>query len=96
MSTTIFRILQEALTNVVRHSGATSVRVDLGVVRGSVVMHVQDNGTGIKESERREYGSFGILGMKERALAVGGTVDVTGSPFRGTTVRLSIPLSERI
>jgi len=91
LSTTVFRICQEALTNVVRHSGATRVKVTLRKEPSRIVLSVSDNGEGIKEDQLSDPKSFGLVGMRERALSHGGTVKITGIPGRGTTVSVSIP-----
>ncbi len=92
LSTSVFRIFQEALTNVARHARATSVEVRLEERSGRLLLEVRDNGRGITESERSGRGALGLLGMRERALALGGELEVTGSPRGGTEVRLVVPL----
>ena len=94
-ATTLFRIFQETLTNVARHAGASEVRVSLAPGRDCLDLVISDNGRGITEEELRNPGSFGLLGMRERALTCGGTVDITGAERAGTTVRVTIPLSHR-
>jgi PAS domain S-box-containing protein len=91
-SSAVFRIFQEILTNVARHSGADSVDVDLKVDRGALVVRVNDNGRGITEEERKESRSLGILGMRERALVCGGELAIRGEEGVGTEVTLRIPL----
>ena len=94
-STAIFRILQEALTNVARHAQATMVRASLAQQNGNVVLVVQDDGRGISESEvESSRTSLGLLGMKERAEACGGELQIWGDPGKGTTLALQIPLAE--
>ena len=95
LSTAIFRILQETLTNVARHSRATRIDVRLQRNDGDLILEVQDNGQGISyqaPSDRAE--SLGILGMRERALALGGEVTVQSPASGGTTVRARIPFAE--
>lgn len=92
-ATAIFRIFQEALTNVARHAGASSVRAQLRQENGDVQMVLEDDGRGIRESEIA--GSLGILGMKERAQVCGGGVQVFGSPGKGTTVMIRMPRMKR-
>ena len=94
--TALFRILQETLTNVSRHAQATSLQVKLIDNEDSIILEVKDNGRGITEEETRKTGSFGLLGMRERVLLLGGTLKITGSPGKGTTVRVEIPLSENL
>jgi PAS domain S-box-containing protein len=90
-ATAVFRILQEALTNVARHAGADHVRVALKALRTRIVLEVADDGRGVLPAEAAGPGSLGILGMSERARAVGGSMTLEGRPGRGTTLRLSIP-----
>ena len=91
---TTFRIFQELLTNVARHSRATRVDIDLEVGRERVALDVADNGVGISDGDRSGKKSLGLLGMHERALLFGGEVKISGSPGHGTRVRVSIPLPE--
>lgn len=90
-ATALFRIFQEALTNVARHSSATELYVRLGGQNGRTVLEVCDNGVGIGPELVAGAGSVGILGMRERALALGGRLEIVGRPNEGTTVRVSIP-----
>jgi PAS domain S-box-containing protein len=91
-STTVFRILQEILTNVVRHAEATQVEVELEETTTFLTLQVRDNGRGITESEIDSPKSIGLLGMQERARLRGGEVHLHGSPGRGTTVIVRLPL----
>jgi signal transduction histidine kinase len=91
--TTVFRILQEALTNMARHAGATEVVVNLEAEKSELVLIVRDNGRGITATELSDLKSIGLLGMRERALILGGDVKVTRNPEGGTTVRVSIPVT---
>jgi signal transduction histidine kinase len=91
-STVLFRILQEALTNVARHAAATEIDVRLGIQDHRVVLEVADNGAGIPADRIGDPRSLGLLGMSERARALGGDVLVRRNPDRGTTVKASIPL----
>jgi PAS domain S-box-containing protein len=92
VSTAVFRIMQEALTNVARHAAAKKVAVRLVRENGTLVLSVNDDGRGLpaETSSRR---SLGILGMGERARALGGDITVTGAPGRGTTVTARIPIT---
>ena len=92
ISTTMFRIFQEILTNVARHSRATRVDIDLAVTEERVSLEVTDNGVGIPDSEVHGKKSLGLLGMHERALLFGGEVRISGSPGHGTRVCVSIPI----
>ena len=91
-ATAVFRIFQEITTNVLRHSAAKNFRVKLRQANGHFVLQVKDDGRGITESEQRNTRSLGLLGMKERALLVGGDVEITGAPNQGTTVTVRVPL----
>jgi len=95
VSTTMFRIFQEILTNVARHSRATRVDLELSVNEGSVALEVIDNGVGIADAELNGKKSLGLLGMHERALLFGGEVKITGTAGHGTRVSVSIPMRER-
>lgn len=90
-STAVFRILQEALTNVARHANASKVVVDLKSETGSLILAVRDNGKGIDEKAIYAHNSMGLLGMRERALSFGGTAEVTALPRGGTLVSVRIP-----
>jgi PAS domain S-box-containing protein len=92
-STTAFRILQEILTNVVRHAQASQIEVTLEETPALLTLEVRDNGRGITESEIHNPKSIGLLGMQERARLRGGDVHLHGSPGRGTTVIVRLPLS---
>jgi signal transduction histidine kinase len=87
-----YRIIQEALTNVARHSNAT--RVELRVRRrgGDLLVDVRDDGCGITAEEIDDPGSLGLIGIRERASIIGGTVTVEGIAGRGTIVSVCIPL----
>jgi len=90
-ATAIFRIVQEALTNVVRHAGASHVHVEVVRVGGDVRVRVVDDGHGISESDQRKARSFGLLGMRERAYVLGGGFHIKSSNSDGTTVEATIP-----
>ncbi|HEY0729580.1 MAG TPA: sensor histidine kinase, partial [Pyrinomonadaceae bacterium] len=91
-ATTVFRILQEILTNVLRHAQATNLHVKLSRTKQHLELEVKDDGRGITKSQRTNPRSLGLLGMKERALLVGGDVHVTGKEDHGTTVVVRVPL----
>ncbi len=93
-STAVFRIFQETLTNIARHSQAT--RVDIRLEKNDqLTLQVRDNGRGVTENEISNQKSFGILGMRERALVFGGEVDVRGEQGKGTVVSVRIPMEKR-
>jgi len=93
-TTVLFRILQETLTNVARHASATRAEVSLDEEQGYVRLRVQDNGRGITESEVNGSRSFGLLGMRERVLLRSGDFHIQGTPGRGTTVVIKLPLTK--
>ena len=92
-ATALFRILQEALTNVVRHAKAQCVEVGLTADAGSVRLVVHDDGRGIPAAEAHNPRALGLVGMRDRALLFGGDVIVTGLPGEGTTVTVTLPLA---
>ena len=89
----LYRIAQEALTNVQRHAGATEVLLTLRAGGGRIAIAVRDNGGGLASSRGRRGGSFGLVGMRERARLLGGTLRVESQPAHGTTIRASIPFT---
>ena len=91
-ATTVFRILQETLTNVARHARATGVHISLRVSAEVLALEVRDNGRGISGSERVSPRSLGLVGIRERAIACGGQLVIRGVRAQGTTVSVSIPL----
>lgn len=91
-ATAVFRIFQEALTNVARHARASKLDVFGFASEDEVVIHIQDNGIGIREERLMASRSFGILGMHERARTFNGYVQIKGAPAKGTTVSIRFPL----
>ena len=94
LATSIFRIFQETLTNIARHSKATQCRVSLTERGKELCLEVTDNGTGITQWQIDDPHSFGMIGMRERAHLWGGTVHVRNAKPSGTTVRVLIPLDK--
>lgn len=92
LATPLFRICQEALTNVTRHAQATAVSIRLATEPGYVSLVVKDNGRGITDEEIQRHGSLGLLGMKERVVLLGGALEVKGQPGEGTTLAIRMPL----
>ena len=91
-ATTVFRILQETLTNVARHAHATRVQISLLVSADTLDLEVSDNGRGISEAELASPRSLGLIGIRERAIACGGDLMIRGTQGLGTTMSVSIPL----
>jgi PAS domain S-box-containing protein len=88
----LFRIMQESLTNVVRHARARRVGVRLERADAAAVLSVSDDGVGMGADARAKPRSFGLRGISERVLLLGGTVNITSQPGGGTTVVVRIPL----
>jgi two-component system, NarL family, sensor histidine kinase UhpB len=88
-----FRIIQEALTNVTRHSKATRVDVAVRRVGGAITLAVEDNGIGFQPQSLSGLRSLGLVGMRERALACGGTLTIRGTPGVGTAIVVTIPVA---
>lgn len=91
-STAIFRILQETLTNIARHSRATQVAISLIIHKSIISLEILDNGIGITQEQIKDFKSLGIHGMEERALVFGGQVYIEGIVGKGTTVKVEIPI----
>lgn len=91
-ATALFRILQESLNNVIRHAQASSVQISLGMTGEKLYMQIADNGIGIYPDCRRKANSFGLIGIEERIIALGGELDIQSNPDSGTTVTVSIPI----
>jgi signal transduction histidine kinase len=92
-STNLFRIVQESLTNVIRHADATRVEINLNEKDGLLLLEVVDNGKGITESAVTHPKSFGLIGIKERVRSLGGEVDIAGIPHAGTRINVKLPIS---
>ncbi len=90
-ATALFRIFQEALTNVARHAGAKRVTVTLDAEERDLVLRVSDDGKGVAAADLEAPSALGVLGMQERARAVGGSVVVEGAPGRGAQVVARVP-----
>jgi len=87
----LFRILQEALTNVARHAHAGAVQINLRQKGRTLTLTIRDNGRGITPAERSSVQSIGLLGMSERARMLGGQLTISGIRGRGTTVTVQVP-----
>lgn len=94
-STALFRIFQESITNIARHAKANSVEINIETLHGeSLKMSIKDNGKGLCENSQEKEQSLGIIGMKERALILGGNLDVKSVPGGGTEVFLEVPVNK--
>ena len=94
-STTLFRIVQEALNNAARHSRARRVAIELNAEPPGLTLRVSDDGIGMPAADRRRPGAVGLIGMHERARMLQGTLDVAPATPHGTVVQVSIPLLPR-
>jgi signal transduction histidine kinase len=91
-SITLYRILQEALTNVIKHSSASQVWVELAIEDARITLTIQDNGVGFATDEEKSKDGLGILGLKERLMIVDGDLDIRSSATNGTILTARLPL----
>ncbi len=94
-SIALFRIFQEALTNIARHAQANQVEVILEENTETVEMAIRDNGKGITAEQLAASKSFGIIGIRERVYSLGGELRISGAPHQGTIVHVSLPLGPK-
>jgi len=90
-STTLYRIVQEGLTNIARHANATKVKIAIKTSIDNIFLVIQDNGIGITEEQKSKKNSFGLTGLRERVLLLNGIIDFTGQAKGGTIVYVQIP-----
>jgi len=96
---TLFRILQEALTNIIKHATATSVDVDLLIRKKDILLTVRDNGAGFNQSSlvnSQNYNHLGLAGMQERALLLGGNCIIGSKPGKGTWISVKVPYTMEV
>jgi PAS domain S-box-containing protein len=93
MTTGLFRIFQETLTNIARHSDATAVTASLRINGGQLLLTISDNGKGFDREEVKKKKTLGLLGMKERTLMMNGQCEIDTTPGKGTSLSVSIPLT---
>jgi two-component system, NarL family, sensor histidine kinase UhpB len=96
LSVNLFRIFQEALTNITKHAKASRVSVNIGESDGWLELKVSDNGRGITRDDMSKSKSFGIRGMHERVRILGGKIEISGAPRGGTTLSVRIPHAEAL
>ena len=96
VETVVYRVVQEAVTNAARHAAAGRIDVSIDCQRDFVVTTVEDDGRGfdVRLALRRERHPFGLLSMRERAAALGGSIDVASGSGGGTRVRITLPLRD--
>ena len=90
-ATALFRIFQETLTNIYRHSGASKVQIRLAESPAGLELTIRDDGAGITLAQVNGSGSLGLMGIRERAQAIGAALSIHGEPGQGTTVRVHLP-----
>jgi two-component system sensor histidine kinase DegS len=95
MEITGFRIVQEALTNVARHSGAKEALVNITTDQKFLKLRIEDSGVGFRRTTSVKAGSAGLIGMKERALLIGGHFSFESAPGAGTRILVELPLAGR-
>jgi signal transduction histidine kinase len=93
IATGLFRMFQESLTNVARHSGAKAVEAVLQATDDQLDLSICDDGKGFNSEEPGERKTLGLLGMRERAIMIGGKLNITSEPGKGTTVNIVVPLN---
>lgn len=94
LATAVFRIFQESLTNIARHSEATEINVILEQKNGWLSMNIHDNGIGISENDLNKPKTLGIIGMHERVLLLGGSISISNSAKGGAVVSLKLPIND--
>jgi signal transduction histidine kinase len=95
-STAIFRIVQEALTNIARHAGATQVVLNLDRVNGHLLLTIRDDGRGIRTEDMEKKESLGLVGMRERVWGMGGEITIGSDDATGTRIDIVLPLDASI
>ena len=93
IATAVFRIFQESLTNVLRHSKATEVISFFRMEDDVVTLFIEDNGIGFKDYEIKNKKTLGLLGMQERIQLINGTYEINGNMGKGTSVIITVPLN---
>lgn len=96
IATAIYRIYQEALTNIVRHANATFMRISLKKEEENIILEIMDNGKGITMDQISNATSYGLTGIRERAYLLGGDVKILGFPGKGTSLTVKIPLRQMV
>jgi signal transduction histidine kinase len=90
----VFRLVQESMTNIVKHAQATEVALEIAMTDSEMTVLIQDNGIGIATDRREAVGSHGLATMRHRVRSFGGTLDIDSPPPRGTRLRARLPLNE--
>jgi signal transduction histidine kinase len=93
ISGALFRVCQEALTNIAKHAQAQAVNIEIFADASNVTLEITDDGVGLAADSQSKAGSYGLLGMRERAAGLNGWLEVNSAPGRGTSVMVSLPLN---
>jgi signal transduction histidine kinase len=91
IATCIFRVSQEALTNITRYAHAKNVSISIKIIEENIILTIEDNGIGFDTAAVQNKKSFGILGMKERVHSLGGKFELISSSGKGTKITVSLP-----
>ena len=92
----LYRMVQESLNNAAKHAAASEVSIKFFVTDGKLIVQIADDGVGMAESAMRKPGSFGLIGMRERAAALGGSLVVNSTPGAGTCLQFSVPVDNAL
>ena len=95
MQISLYRIIQEALTNVIRHAQAGHVGLTITEKNDNLDIEIKDNGKGIPDDRIHSSDSLGLIGIKERVLRWNGTFNIIGITGKGTSIKITLPLSEK-
>lgn len=93
LATTVYRLMQESLTNIAKHAKASSVEITLALNDGAIVMSVRDDGVGFSPQDPRKPNSYGLIGLRERVYLLGGTIHIDSAPGLGTTIDIHLPVT---
>lgn len=96
IATGLFRIFQESLTNAAKHAEATEITVSLQKINDHLILHIRDNGVGYENEAVKNKKTFGILGMQERSLMMGGEYRIKSDTVIGTSVEVTVPLTNKL
>jgi PAS domain S-box-containing protein len=96
IKTVLFRVFQEALTNIIRHSKAKNITVNLRLEQKILIFEITDDGIGIPQEKLNDYSSFGIIGMRERIDSIKGSIEISIGKIKGTIIKISVPIEEVI
>ena len=95
LQTSLFRVFQEAVTNILRHANASQVKVNMSYEKRNLIFIIEDNGIGIKKRDLESSESLGLIGIKERVYPWDGQVNFEGPPGKGTIVTIRIPIKQQ-